>query len=125
MFSFEKLDVFVVAIEFRGMVEGLVPKRGQRDLKDQIERAATSICLNIAEGANRRGSREKAHFYDIARGSAGECAAALAILKMTSELSEERYASAREALRRIVMMLNRLIAHFSDNGAPPVRSPRL
>src|SRR5262245_15613495 len=81
MLSFEKLDVYRVALEFRAVVNGLVPRRGQAELRDQIERASTSIVLNIAEGAGRWGSGEKAQFYAVARGSATECVGVLDLFR--------------------------------------------
>lgn len=42
-----------------------------RSLADQLQRAATSVALNIAEGSHRRG-RDRAHVYRIAAGSAAE-----------------------------------------------------
>ena len=42
----------------------------------QVERAASSIVLNLAEGA-RRGGRDPRRFYDMAHGSAGEIRGAL------------------------------------------------
>ena len=41
-------------------------------LRDQIQRAAVSICSNIAEGYARRGNREFVKFLWIAKGSAAE-----------------------------------------------------
>lgn len=41
-------------------------------LRDQIQRAAVSSMNNIAEGFERQGKQEKWHFYNIAKGSAGE-----------------------------------------------------
>lgn len=46
------------------------------DAADQVERAATSIVLNIAEGSRRRG-RDPRRFFDMAHGSAGEIRGAL------------------------------------------------
>ena len=41
-------------------------------LRDQIRRAAVSICSNIAEGFGRRGNREFVNFLWIAKGSVSE-----------------------------------------------------
>src|SRR3954469_15532533 len=43
---------------------------------DQVERAASSIVLNIAEGGRRHG-RDPRRFWDMAHGSAGEIRGAL------------------------------------------------
>ena len=46
------------------------------DVADQIERAASSIVLNVAEGSRRSG-RDPRRFYAMAHGSAGEIRGAL------------------------------------------------
>ena len=46
------------------------------DAADQIERAANSVVLNIAEG-DRRSGRDPKRFFAIAHGSAGEIRGAL------------------------------------------------
>jgi len=43
---------------------------------DQVERAASSIVLNLAEGGRRNG-RDPKRFFDMAHGSAGEIRGAL------------------------------------------------
>ena len=53
-----------------------MPRRW-RNLIDQLQRAALSILLNIAEGAGEFAPAEKARFYRIAQRSAIECRAAL------------------------------------------------
>src|SRR5215471_18827746 len=51
-------------------------RKHSRDAADQVERAASSIVLNLAEGDRRRG-RDPGRFYDMAHGSAGEIRGAL------------------------------------------------
>ena len=46
------------------------------DTADQVERAASSIVHNLAEGDRRRG-RDPRRFFDMAHGSAGEIRGAL------------------------------------------------
>jgi four helix bundle protein len=46
------------------------------DSADQVERAASSIVHNLAEGSRRNG-RDPRRFYDMAHGSAGEIRGAL------------------------------------------------
>jgi four helix bundle protein len=47
-----------------------------KDTADQVERAASSIVLNLAEGERRRG-RDPRRFFDMAHGSASEIRGAL------------------------------------------------
>ncbi|MDX6767001.1 MAG: four helix bundle protein [Candidatus Methylacidiphilales bacterium] len=42
------------------------------NLKSQIERAGLSVASNIAEGAERGGTKEFSQFLKIAKGSSGE-----------------------------------------------------
>ena len=51
-------------------------RKHSRDAADQVERAASSIVLNLAEGNRRRG-RDPGRFWDMAPGSAGEIRGAL------------------------------------------------
>ena len=49
-------------------------------LRDQITRAAASICLNLAEGSAKPSMNEKKRFYSIAFGSCRETQALLEIV---------------------------------------------
>ena len=51
-------------------------RRYSPEAADQVERAASSIVLNLAEGYRRRG-RDPRRFFDMAHGSAGEILGAL------------------------------------------------
>jgi four helix bundle protein len=99
-----------VALEFLGLVPRLVPVRGSSDLRDQLERASTSIVLNTAEGAGRVSQADRARFFAIARGSASECAALVDVLRVRRLAPSADCASARALLVRIVQMLSKLIA---------------
>jgi len=107
----EKLDCFRVAIEFQALAAELLPK-GCGALRDQLDRASVSIALNLSEGAGVRAARQKARYYAIARGSASECAAVVAIASARGLAAAETCGRARELLVRIVQMLTRLERRF-------------
>jgi len=48
-------------------------------LHDQITRAASSICLNLAEGSAKSSPKEQRRFYEFALGSLRECQAIIEI----------------------------------------------
>src|SRR5438105_7140558 len=80
-FDHEKLDVYREAIAFCAwageFLNGITAKAAA---KDQLDRASTSIPLNIAEGNGKFSTKDRARFLEIARGSALECAACLDVL---------------------------------------------
>ena len=49
------------------------------NLKNQFERASSSIALNLAEGSGKFSSKDKCRFYKIAFGSLRECQSILTI----------------------------------------------
>src|SRR5208282_2244422 len=79
------------------------------DVKDQLDRASSSIPLNIAEGNGKYTSKDRCRFFDIAHGSALECAAGLDILVAKAKLTADQIRPGKERLQRIVRMLMRLI----------------
>jgi len=83
------------------------------DVKDQLDRASTSISLNIAEGNGKYTAKDRCRFFDIAHGSALECAAGLDILVAKSKATREQIRPGKESLQRIVRMLIGLIKRNS------------
>jgi four helix bundle protein len=113
-FDYEKLEVYREAIGFvawlSGVLEGAV-RIGE--VKDQLDRACTSVPLNIAEGNGKYAPKDRCRFFDIAHGSALECAAGLDILVAKAKLTPEQIRPGKEMLQRIVRMLMGLIKRYS------------
>ena len=110
MLNFQKLDVYRCSVEFLGFAFTLSADaaRGNASMFDQLKRAATSIPLNIGEGAGRTGTADAARSYAIARGSAMECAAILDALLTVRILDADRHTRGMQLIERIVAMLTKL-----------------
>ena len=116
-FDHEKLDVYREAIAFCAWAGDLLNSiSAKAAAKDQLDRASTSIPLNIAEGNGKFSAKDRARFLEIARGSALECAAALDVLAARKLAELEHIESAKENLVRIVQMLMGMLRRFSERG---------
>lgn len=60
----------------------ILPLSKDFSLIDQIKRASTSICANIAEGYGRRSKKEFVQFLSIALGSTNEVIAFLDVISI-------------------------------------------
>jgi len=109
-FDHEKWDVYQAALELVILISDIVEQlpRGKAYLADQLQRAGTSVPLNIAEGSGENALSEKARFYRMARRSATECASILDVCHRLRLLDEHRYGEGRTLLLRIVAMLTRM-----------------
>jgi len=116
-FDHEKLDIYKDAIAFCGWVgEFLSAISAKAATKDQLDRASTSIPLNIAEGNGKFSARDRSRFFEVARGSALECAACLDVLVVRKLADEGQVMLAKERLARIVQMLIGLLRKFSERA---------
>lgn len=100
----ERLDCFKVSLEFATMVPALTHAT-RASQRDHLERAAASVCLNIAEGCGRSARRERLHFFSIAQGSAMECAAAIDLVRVNRHVTLADAIHAKHKVTRIVQML--------------------
>jgi len=101
-FDHETLDVYKLALEVARACTGLRIPPGRSHLRDQLQRAADSVVLNIAEGRARGGDAGRNH-YRIAAGSAAEACAALDLVGSPEAALEQ------PKLRRIGAMLRGLV----------------
>jgi four helix bundle protein len=125
-FDHEKLQVWNVAADFVGRAQSMAREvpRGSGDFADQLRRAASSITLNIADGAGEYAPREKARFYRLAKRSTMECAALVDLYRRLELCEPAATDVAREDLLRVVSMLVRLIKATEGNGDRQQRGHR-
>ncbi len=109
-FSHERLDVYRLAIEYTKWVFAISRTMSgiHRHARDQLLRAAQSIPLNIAEGNGKATDADRRHFFEIARGSALECAAIQDVLEVSGAISPEENRKGKDLLDRIVAMLTKM-----------------
>ncbi len=124
-FGHERLRAYAVALEFVGDVAGLLSglPRGESAIADQLRRAGDSVLLNLCEGAGRPRGREKAHFYEISRGSGTECAAILDVLGARRLAAPAALCAARERLHGLVCMLTALARRARGEGGGGAPAP--
>ena len=94
-------------------------------LRDQIQRAAVSICSNIAEGFERRGNREFINFLWIAKGSAAEVCSQLYNAKDLGYITDERFKSMYDSAKQIGGMLFNLITTLSARKVEKLKVEKL
>ena len=122
LFDHEKLDVYQVELAFLTWVTDLLDVKAERrtrvgEVCDHLDRASLSVLFNTAEGNGKRQRATRAKFFDDARGSATECAAALDALVAKRVSTATRILEGKQMLARIVGMLTKLVNMFSDNEA--------
>ena len=106
----EKLDVYRLSIGYVAWIYGkAVTLKGiHRPARDQWLRASQSIPLNIAEGNGKTAEADRRRYFEIARGSAMECAAIQDVLIVGKALGEQESAEHKIELDRMAAMLSRL-----------------
>lgn len=106
----EKLDVYRLSIGYVAWVyekaEGL--NGVHRAARDQWLRASQSIPLNIAEGNGKTAGADRRRYFEIARGSALECAAIQDVLVVGKALDDAESQCRKNELDRMAAMLSRL-----------------
>ncbi len=113
----KRVSVYQDSIRFIDWVTELletIPKN--LSVHNQLDRASTSISLNIAEGNGKHTSADRCRYFDSARGSALECAACLDILVAKKIVDQDKARKGKNQLHQIVSMLIGLIRSNSDRN---------
>jgi four helix bundle protein len=115
-FDHEKLDAYKKALAFAAWTEPVLERLPKSvAVQNQLDRARTSIVLNIPEGNGRFTSADRCKFFDIARGSALECAGCLDLIFIKKLLSEAELDAGKTLLKDIVSLLVGLIRSNSPD----------
>jgi four helix bundle protein len=106
----EKLDVFCLSMDYVEWVYDRVQGLNgiHRTARDQWLRASQSIPLNIAEGNGKTAQADRRRYFEIARGSALECAAIQDVLVVGNALERTESIQRKIELDRIAAMLSGL-----------------
>ena len=109
-FDHEKLIVYQRSIEFVAFVAALLPRLQSPfgSIRDQLLRSSQSIALNIAEGNGKRSPADRRRFFEIARGSAMESAAALDVLVAVGAITLEEITPGKALLFPVVKVLSKM-----------------
>jgi len=90
-YKFQKLDVYQLALEYLDLLYRLSKKFSPEEkynLTSQLQRAATSIVLNISEGSTGQSDAEQNRFLGLAMRSYLETIACLDIAQRRKYLDE-------------------------------------
>ena len=122
--TFEDIAAWQRARELTKEVYRLTSKDNfSRDfgLKDQIRRASVSIMSNIAEGFERSGTGEFAHFLAMAKGSAGEVRSQLYVALDQAYISPAAFEGLCPAVSEISKMIAGLMGYLKKSGLKGTR----
>lgn len=109
-FAFEDLKVYQKALDFVDDAHNLsteFPKQELYSLTSQLNRAAVSIALNIAEGSGDTNAQFN-RFLQIAIDSVKECVVCSTIAKRRKYISDEADIEIRKSLEELSKMITGL-----------------
>lgn len=106
--KFQELTVYQMALEYVDQVYKLssqLPKGEWNNLRIQVERAATSIVLNIAEGSTGQSDAEQKCFLGLVVRSYLETVACWDLIERRNYLSASDLNTARESGHQLFIKL--------------------
>ena len=111
-FDFEEFPVYKDTLKFVEEIDRFletIPAKVNLRLIDQLQRAAISIVLNIAEGAGRFHKADKRNFYIMSRGSVYECAACIQIFLNKRVITQDKYDLIYTSLNGLAKQLSAMV----------------
>ncbi|CAN5252183.1 four helix bundle protein [soil metagenome] len=121
MSRYVDLQVWAKAMDLAVLVYGLapsMPRSEQFGMSSQMQRAATSVPANIAEGYQRGTRKDYARFISIARGSLAETETFLRLANRVGYLSTTQTQPCLELAEEVSRMLTRLKQKLDEPPQP-------
>jgi four helix bundle protein len=119
--GFRSLEIWqsanALAIEIYQITKGF-PAQEKFSLTDQIQRAATSVSANIAEGCGRYGVKDKIQFLMVARGSIYETQSHLSIAQGLLYIKTDVFTTIDSRYETLIRQLNAFVTHLRKTTAP-------
>ena len=107
LFHHESLDVYQVGLDFMRWFVSLPDGRELSNrLCREVDKSATSVVLNVAEGNGRYSELDQRRFLEIAAASAVKAAAYLELYQQKAIPLPVETTQGRELLSRVVAMLS-------------------
>ena len=113
--NFEDLDIWKASLKNVKVIydlsaSGLFGK--DFTLRDQIRRAAISICSNVVEGFEKNNNNELIRYLKIAKGSLGEVRAQLIIANTLGYISETTLQLTIDDLMNLADQIGKFISYL-------------
>jgi len=108
-YKFQKLQVYQLALAYVDAVYSLsetLPQRERFNVSSQVERAATSIVLNIAEGSTGQSDPEQNRFLGLALRSYLETVACFDLIELHGYASAGSLLALREQGHQLFIKLS-------------------
>jgi len=116
-YSFEKLEVYVFARQFRKKIYALtkkLPEEEKYNLISQMCRAALSLTNNIAEGHGRYHYQENIQFLRTARGSLEELIDDINLCMDEKYIDEKQLKCLKEDSQNLLKKINGYIKYLRN-----------
>ena len=117
--KYKDLIVWQKSLHFANQVINIIDQietsRKHYRLFEQLESAATSVPMNIAEGKGRNSRKEFMQFLYIARGSLYETTTLLEIFKLRGWITNDEFAAIELQSIEIAKMINGLLRILAIN----------
>ena len=117
-FKFEDLRIWTESVKFASeiyLLTGRFPKSEQFGLTSQLNRAAVSVSLNIAEGAGRFSDADLSRFIHISIGSVNEVVTILHIARDQSYINKDEFCKYYTRCENLSKMLHAFRRYLKSN----------